>query len=152
LIDLAKHIVSDPSPWNGVTITTAILSLLAIIVTLLVLALTWANIPKPYFNDETDKVDWRSWVDIVNRGAGTADNVRLEQHFADGWATLHEWNTISHNGHIGKVFYPEGGYETLVRLSWTAHPLPWFRRSKRFRYNPPSLHGATRVEPGPDVH
>jgi hypothetical protein len=136
----------DPSPWNGVTITTAILSVAAIVVTLIVLAVTWANIPKPYFVNES-YVDLKGarpvWnISLVNRGAGDATDLTLLMRGPDKkWVWTATWplrpggRGISHF-----IFFETDSAHWKARLTWRTHPMPWLVRRKTIKlvYDPKS--------------
>jgi hypothetical protein len=137
MMALAKAV--SASPWNGVTITTAILSLAAIVITLIVLGVTWANIAKPYWKNETSRMRFRWHVLLVNRGAGMADDVRVNRRVKGGWVETEQWETRAHNETLGaNITAHDIGPTVWVRVTWGTHPLPWLRRWKFFRIKVPA--------------
>jgi hypothetical protein len=130
---------STPPPlWNGVTITTGIGAAFAIGLSVLAIVLTWSSIPKPYWRNESTSEPKMWKLHLVNRGRGSAHDVRLVLLLADGttWSQISTFSERAMNDVVpANIKLEDGDDIATAKLKYRSHPFSWYVRTKKFHSN-----------------
>jgi len=150
----------EPSPWNSVSITTAIGSGVAILVSLGVLLLTWVKIPKPYWKGQVqfyrgDASMKSVMVKFTNVGGADARDVLIgdPKFMMYGWERKDVLSPgqslqvsamvvdaggeyIEGQGWRWRVIQPTKPVTAKFRVTWRQTPFPSIKRKKIFKVHP----------------